>query len=193
MTLFCTIGHSTRSRDELAALLRASDVRLVCDVRSIPRSRANPQYDRATLPEMLAERQLGYVLIPALAGRRGRERGAGPSPNAMWRVTAFRNYADYALTSEFAEGLAELRVPGAARTSAIMCTEAVWWRCHRRIITDYLLAGGDEVRHILGPGHLDQGTMTPGDQMTADGHVLYPPEGLETDAVSPEGAGSGKD
>lgn len=174
MTVFYTIGHSTRSLDELAALLHASGVRLVCDVRSIPRSRANPQYDSATLPQALEARQLAYLRIAALGGRRGKRKGETRNP--YWRVAGFRNYADYALTPEFAAGLAELRAVGAARPTAIMCAEAVWWRCHRRIITDYLLAGGDEVRHILGPGQVDPATMTPGAVVQPDGHILYPAE-----------------
>ena len=175
MTLFYTIGHSTRSLDELAALLHESRVRMVCDVRSIPRSRTNPQYDRATLPQTLEERQLGYVHIAALGGRRSRSRGV-VADNSYWRVKAFRNYADYALTDEFALGLDELQVIGALQLSAIMCAEAVWWRCHRRIISDYLLARGHEVRHILGPGHVDEATMTPGAVVQPDGDILYPPD-----------------
>jgi uncharacterized protein (DUF488 family) len=89
-------------------------------------------------------------------------------------VSAFHNYADYALTPPFAEGFAHLRDVGRRQTCAIMCSEAVWWRCHRRIVTDYLLAAGEPVKHILGPAHVDDATLTPGAVTRADGTVIYP-------------------
>jgi uncharacterized protein (DUF488 family) len=176
---FFTIGHSTRTIAEFAALLQQSAVDVVVDVRSIPRSRTNPQFNGDALPDSLAPYQIAYEPIAELGGRRHRPRGAEPSPNLYWRVLSFRNYADYALTPPFAEGLARLRALGERRRPAIMCSEAVWWRCHRRIIADYLLAAGEEVRHILGPGHVDRATLTPGAIVRGDGTVVYPgePEG----------------
>ena len=97
-----------------------------------------------------------------------------PSPNAYWRVRGFRNYADYALTKPFAAGLARLRVLGSQHRCAIMCAEAVWWRCHRRIITDYLLSEGDRVMHILGTAHVDEASLTPGAVVRSDGAIIYP-------------------
>lgn len=172
--VFYTIGHSTRTIDEFVSLLRESDIVLVIDVRSIPRSRTNPQYNQQTFPDTLAARQIGYQAIAELGGLRGRPRGAAASPNAYWRVHSFRNYADYALTPPFALGLARLREAGAARRCAIMCAEAVWWRCHRRIITDYLLAAGESVKHILGPSHVDEASLTPGAVLQGDGKIIYP-------------------
>jgi uncharacterized protein (DUF488 family) len=171
---FFTIGHSNRTSAEFIDLLREADVGLLVDVRSLPRSRANPQFNIDVLPEALAPYQIGYVRIAALGGLRGRQRGVEPSPNGLWRVKSFRNYADYALGDDFAAGLAELRRLGRERRTAIMCAEAVWWRCHRRIIADYLLGAGEDVRHILGPGHVEPATQTPGAQTQADGTVLYP-------------------
>lgn len=173
---FFTIGHSTRTLAEFVDLLRESRVGLVVDVRSIPRSRTNPQFNQDTLPEALTPYQIGYEHIAALGGLRGKRRASGPSPNGYWRVASFRNYADYALTAPFVTGLARLRALGGERRCAIMCAEAVWWRCHRRIIADYLLAGGESVLHILGPSHVDTASLTPGAVVQDGGTILYPVE-----------------
>ncbi len=101
-----------------------------------------------------------------------------PSPNRYWQMSSFRNYADYALTPPFAAGLAQLRDRGRRHRCAIMCAEAVWWRCHRRIITDYLLAAGERVMHILGVEHIEEAHLTPGAVVRDDGTVTYPGEDL---------------
>jgi len=173
---FFTIGHSTRTIVEFADLLQESGVNLVVDVRSIPRSRTNPQFNQQGLPEALAPWQIGYEHIAELGGLRGSLRGAEPSPNAYWKVRSFRNYADYALTAPFAAGMARLRERGSGHRCAIMCAEAVWWRCHRRIIADYLLAAGERVMHILGTSHVDEAHLTPGAVLRNDGTVVYPAE-----------------
>lgn len=173
---FFTIGHSTRTIDEFNDLLQESGVNLVVDVRSIPRSRTNPQFNQQSLPEALAPWQIGYEHIAALGGLRGKVHGVVPSPNAYWRVRSFQNYADYALTAPFAAGLALLREYGGQHRTVIMCAEAVWWRCHRRIISDYLLAAGDHVMHILGKSHVDVASLTPGAVVRDDGTVVYPAE-----------------
>jgi uncharacterized protein (DUF488 family) len=140
----------------------------------MPRSRTNPQFNHDTLPEALAPWQIGYEHISELGGLRGKSRGAEPSPNGYWRVRSFRNYADYALTAPFATGLTRLRECGAERRCVVMCAEAVWWRCHRRIIADYLLAAGEQVMHILGKSHVDAASLTPGAVVRNDGTVVYP-------------------
>jgi uncharacterized protein (DUF488 family) len=173
-TTFYTIGHSTRTIDEFVDLLRESSVDLVVDVRSIPRSRTNPQYNRDSLAASLAPWQIGYEHIAELGGLRGKPPDRAPSPNSYWQVASFRNFADYALTPPFAAALAQLRELGQRHRCAIMCAEAVWWRCHRRIITDYLLAAGDEVLHILGPGRVDVATLTPGAIVRDHGMIVYP-------------------
>jgi uncharacterized protein (DUF488 family) len=173
---FLTIGHSTRTIAEFVDLLRESGVERVIDVRSIPRSRTNPQFNQDTLPGTLEPWQIGYEPIAALGGLRGKSRGEEPSHNAYWRVSSFRNYADYALTAPFAGGLAQLRERGAEQRCAIMCAEAVWWRCHRRIIADYLLAAGDPVMHIMGKSHVDAASLTPGAVVRDDATVVYPAE-----------------
>jgi uncharacterized protein (DUF488 family) len=142
----------------------------------MPRSRANPQFNGESLPETLAPWRIGYEHIAELGGLRGKARGAEPSPNAYWRVRGFRNYADYALTAPFDAGLARLRDLGRRHTCAIMCAEAVWWRCHRRIIADYLLAAGERVMHILEASQIDEAHLTPGAVVRGDGTVVYPAE-----------------
>jgi uncharacterized protein (DUF488 family) len=141
-----TIGHSTRPFDEFLELLASHRVEAVADVRRFPGSRRQPQYARAALEAALAEHGIGYHWIPALGGRR---RPRPDSPNTAWRNVAFRGYADHIASEEFSSGLGELlELAGRLRT-AIMCAEAVWWRCHRALIADVLKARGIDVVHIL--------------------------------------------
>jgi uncharacterized protein (DUF488 family) len=169
-----TIGHSTRTIDELVSLLHEAGVTMLVDVRSIPRSRAMPQFNIDTLPAVLEATGIGYTHLRALGGRRHHRKGSPPSLNTYWRVPAFRNYADYAETPEFRAGLETLRELARDARCAIMCAEAVWWRCHRRIIADYLLASGDRVEHILGPGQIVPATITPGAIVLPTGTLRYP-------------------
>jgi uncharacterized protein (DUF488 family) len=171
---FCTIGHSTRSLDEFIDLLRAADVRLVVDVRTMPRSRRTPQFNADALPVALGDVGIGYEHIRELGGLRGRSRDVPPDVNALWQNESFHNYADYALSDAFRAGLARLRQLGHASPCACMCAEAVWWRCHRRIISDYLLAAGETVCHILGPTRVEPARLTPGARADAEGRVTYP-------------------
>ncbi len=173
---FFTIGHSNRSLPEFVDLLRPARVRIVVDVRTMPRSRNNPQFNREALPDSLAAYQVGYEHIAELGGLRGKRRGGEPSPNLFWQNASFRNYADYALSEDFGRGLARLRELGATARTAIMCAEAVWWRCHRRIIADYLLASGEDVFHILGADNIHEASLTPVARPTEGGGILYPPE-----------------
>lgn len=169
---FYTIGHSTRSVEEVADLLREVGADMIVDVRSMPGSRANPQFNIEALPDALGERQIGYSHLASLGGLRRRQRALEASPNSFWQNKNFRNYADYALTVPFKGGLAELIDLGQARTCAVMCAEAVWWRCHRRIIADYLLVDGMTVFHILGAGSVKPAVLTPGVHAVAEG-LLY--------------------
>lgn len=170
----CTIGHSTRTIDEFVDLLRRGGVQLVIDVRTVPRSRANPQYNFDTLPAELGARQLAYHRIAELGGLRGRSRDVPAEVNGYWQNQSFHNYADYALTADsFAEGLGELERLASDRPAAIMCSEAVWWRCHRRIIADYLMLHGVEVLHLMGKDRVDAATMTPAAK-ERDGRLAYP-------------------
>ncbi|HSV03241.1 MAG TPA: DUF488 domain-containing protein [Phenylobacterium sp.] len=175
---FFTIGHSTRSIDEFTALLREAGVETVADVRKMPRSRANPQFNIDVLPDELGNRQVGYRHIAALGGLRGRSADMPTSPNTLWRNRSFRNYADYALTPPFRAGLTELIQLGQARTCAIMCSEVLWWRCHRRIIADYLLADGATVFHVLGSNDIQPAVLTDGARRVAGGLVYGTPDTL---------------
>jgi uncharacterized protein (DUF488 family) len=156
-----TIGHSTRSYDELVEALRAWDVTTLVDIRTITRSRANPQFDRVRLARRLPRAAIDYVVLPGLGGRRPRSKTAEPARNAGWRVAAFHNYADYAETQPFADALAELLALAESSTCAMMCAEAVWWRCHRRIVADYALTRGVRVSHIFTPTKAGRATRTP--------------------------------
>src|SRR5579872_5519050 len=175
-TIF-TIGHSTRTIEEFVALLRQVSVDLLVDVRSIPRSRTNPQFNADALPKALVGAGISYRHLPALGGLRHRKKGAITSPNTFWRVAAFRNYADYAATEAFRTGLNELVALSRDNCCAIMCAEAVWWRCHRRIIADYLLSQDGRVMHIMGLDKIDPAKLTPGARAQPDGTLVYPAAG----------------
>ena len=170
---YYTIGHSTRTIPEFVTLLQEAGIELLVNVRTVPRSRMNPQFNKEALPGSLAEHGIGYEHIAELGGLRGRRRTDQPSPNGYWENDSFRNYADHALSDAFQSGLARLVMLGGERTTALMCAEAVWWRCHRRIIADYLLAAGHAVFHILGAGHIDRASLSLGARIVDEG-VVYP-------------------
>jgi len=172
--LFYTIGHSTRTITEFTDLLKHADISLVVDVRTIPRSRTNPQYNRDELPRTLSAFQIGYEHIAALGGRRGRTRAVPVEVNAFWQNQSFHNYADYAMSGEFRAGLGGLRDVGHNARCAIMCAETLWWRCHRRIIADYLIEAGEEVFHILGPHKIELAQMTKEAKPGSAGTLTYP-------------------
>ena len=168
-----TVGHSTRPIAEFGALLSESGIQMVVDVRAIPRSRTNPQFNSASLSGSLLDAGITYRHSPALGGRRHRRRGAQPSPNTWWRNESFRNYADYAATEAFSAGFEELRALIREHCCAIMCAEALWWRCHRRIIADYALEEGISVMHIMGDHKIVPATLTPGVQLLRPGVLVY--------------------
>ncbi len=171
MTVY-TIGHSTRTIADFSALLSEAEIQLVVDVRAIPRSRTNPQFNSDVLPASLADVGIGYQHIPELGGRRHRPRGAPPSPNTFWRNDSFRNYADYATTDTFNVGFTRLRELAQLERCALMCSEAVWWRCHRSMIADYLKAGRVRVLHIMGPGDAPEHPYTAAARL-AGGRLTY--------------------
>lgn len=173
-TGFRTVGHSNRSFDEFIDILRQAGVQVVADVRSFPRSRTNPDYNIEKLPDELTARQIGYRHFPGLGGRRNVQREIPDSVNAFWRNRSFQNYADYALSDDFGGAYDDLVDLGQNRLVALMCSEAVWWRCHRRIITDYLLLNGHNVVHLMGNGREDQAKPTLGSKRTDEGKVVYP-------------------
>lgn len=168
-----TIGHSTRSIEEFVDLLRIGPADFVVDVRTVPKSRRNPQYNEDVLGEELAPYQIGYTRIGALGGLRSRSHDISPKVNGFWENQSFHNYADYALSDEFAAALDELLALSSELRCAIMCAEAVWWRCHRRIIADYLLARGRTVLHLMGGGRVEPARLTPGANLEG-GRIIYP-------------------
>lgn len=156
-----TIGHSNRTFEELVTALEAWQVTALIDIRHFTRSRSNPQFNAAALRRRLPKRGISYTSIVALGGRRGRAQDAEPERNAGWTNAAFKNYADYAETPAFQDALAELIERCAAETCAIMCAEAVWWRCHRRIVADYALTRRVPVAHIFTATKAVRATRTP--------------------------------
>jgi uncharacterized protein (DUF488 family) len=169
-----TIGHSTRSADELIALLRAHDVRTLVDVRRHPGSRRYPQFGREALEATLSAAEIRYVHAPELGGRRST---TADSPNGGWRNASFRGYADYMGTAVFRSSLAGLEAEAAAAPTAVMCAEAVPWRCHRNLIADALVARGHEVVHILSLDGVRPHTLNAHARVRADGTVVYPATG----------------
>ena len=155
-----TIGHSTRTLEEFVKLLQTAGIALLMDVRSIRRSRTNPGYNEDILPQSLSEFGIGYTPVPELGGRRARQKSVPEQVNDFWQNRSFHNYADYAMSAEFAIGLRRLLSQSETTTCALMCAEAVWWRCHRRIIADYLLLHGRVVLHIMGSGRIEPASMT---------------------------------
>lgn len=171
LTIF-TIGHSNHPIDRFLELLTAQGIEELVDIRRFPGSRAHPHFNRHQLADALASRGLAYCWIEALGGRRRKE-AAGLSLNSAWRNASFRNYADYMGTAEFREGIEALLKIAAQRRSAIMCAEGLWWQCHRRLVSDFLTAGGVAVEHIFPNGQTKPQILTPG-AVIADGQVTYP-------------------
>jgi len=145
-----TIGHSTRTLGEFLDLLSEYRIEAIADVRRFPGSRRYPYFASDALAASLPTHGIAYQWIPRLGGRRKVQPG---SPNTAWRNASFQGYADYTATAEFAEGLAELLALAAGKRTAMMCAEAVWWRCHRSIVADALKLRGIEVIHILDAAH----------------------------------------
>lgn len=170
-----TIGHSTRSVEGLVELLRVGAVSTVVDIRRFPRSHANPQFNIEVLPDALAPLQIGYARIEALGGLRAKSGTVGPEINGYWTNRSFHNYADYALSDMFRAGLEELEQLSRRQRVAIMCSEAVWWRCHRRFVADYLLRDGREVFHLMDPFRANVARMTPAARPCGNA-LVYPGE-----------------
>ncbi|WP_029145178.1 DUF488 family protein [Microbacterium luticocti] len=171
-TTVWTIGHSTRTLDEFAGLLAENGVRGIVDVRTVPRSRHTPQFNADTLGDALAARDIAYCHLGALGGLRHTTKA---STNTGWRNASFRGYADYMQTPEFAAGLDELMHIAGERPTAIMCAEAVPWRCHRSLVGDALLVRGIHVVDIMGAGKTRDETITPFAHVEGT-TITYPPE-----------------
>lgn len=166
-----TIGHSTRSAEELLALLRAYRVRRLVAVRRYPGSRRHPQFSRERLAITLAAVAIEYVHALELGGRRA---PAPDSPNDAWRSAGFRGYADHMASHEFQAWLDRLIEWASGHDTAVMCAEAVPWRCHRQLIADALVAGGVDVVHIIGPERADPHSLNAHAVVTGEGTLTYP-------------------
>jgi uncharacterized protein (DUF488 family) len=167
--LVLTVGHSNRLLGEFLELLQANDVKLVADVRKMPGSRSNPQFDSKALSQALKEVGIDYVHFLGLGGLR---RPRADSLNTGWENRSFRAYADYLLTPEFERSLEEFLAQAVGRCAALMCAEAVPWRCHRRLIADVLVSRGVRVEHIFNRNSRQVHTLTPWARVVG-GQVMY--------------------
>jgi len=163
-----TVGHSTRSQQALLDLL--GGIAVLADVRSFPSSRRHPQFNRDELQRWLPAAGIEYVHVPALGGRR---QPHPDSPNAAWRERGFRGYADHMSSPQFARGIEQLQALAREQPTAIMCAEALWWRCHRRLVADWLVAHGWEVQH-LGTGAPAHHDLTPFAEVGDKRSLRYP-------------------
>lgn len=173
ITVF-TIGHSNHEFDDFLALLQEHAVQHVVDVRKLPGSNRYPQFNADTLADALSSYDISLSRSAGLTGRRKVSKHVPFEVNAWWKNRSFHNYADHALSQEFHTALTQLGRLGSTQTTAIMCSEAVWWRCHRRIIADYLLAHDYAVEHIMGPNQLMTAELSDGASPQADGTIVYP-------------------
>ena len=168
-----TVGHSDRSIDDFIALLASAQIGLVVDVRRLPGSRRHPQFDEDSLRVSLDAAGIGLDRITELGGRRPVSKDIPFETNALWRNRSFHNYADHALSDDFRAGLDSLVESGRHARTAVMCSEAVWWRCHRRIIADHLLARGESVFHLMANSRQHRADFTTGAVVDGD-TVVYP-------------------
>ena len=164
-----TVGHSTLSMEQFLKVLASFDIQLLVDVRSFPGSRRYPHFNRDNLRHSLSAAGVGYLHMPELGGRR---KTRPDSQNVAWRNESFRGYADYMETVAFKEGIERLLQVAREQRTGIMCAEAVWWRCHRSLIADYLKAAGVVVIHILGEGKSDEHPYTSAAQIV-NGKLSY--------------------
>lgn len=170
---FFTVGHSDRPIDDFLALLRSAGIENVVDVRRLPGSRRHPHFDEDSLRESLGAVEIRLDRIPELGGRRPVSKDVPFETNAFWQNRSFHNYADHALSKDFLTGIEELLALGRERRTTVMCSEAVWWRCHRRIIADHLLARGEDVFHLMDGGRQHPAELTEG-AVIESGGVVYP-------------------
>jgi uncharacterized protein (DUF488 family) len=169
-----TIGHSTHSAEEFLALLRRHRIEAVADVRRYPSSRRLPHFNASALSESLPVAGIEYAQLGDALG--GRRKARADTPNTGWRVAGFRGYADHMASEEFRATLAELERLGRERRSAFMCAEGPWWRCHRQLIADALLARGWDVAHVMPDGRLERHRLTPFAVVEGE-TITYPGQG----------------
>ncbi|MGA2402767.1 MAG: DUF488 domain-containing protein [Syntrophobacteraceae bacterium] len=172
-----TVGHSTRSLEEFISLLQANGIELLADVRTVPKSKSNPQFNRDTLPQSLEEAEIEYAYFPELGGWRRSK--LEESPNTGWRSPGFKNYADYMLTEKFQAAIDGLVTVALGRRAAVMCAEVLPWRCHRNLISDALTVRGFRVMHIMGKAVVNEHSLTSW-AVVSGTSLTYPPQAEHT-------------
>ena len=182
-----TIGHGTRSLDELIRVLRKAAIDVLVDVRRFPGSRRHPHFARDSLAVTLPEARIDYEWWGEAMG--GRRNPLPETPNVAWRVKAFRGYADHMFSDEFQGALKDLEARAETVRQAVMCSETLWWRCHRRLISDALVADGHHVTH-LGMGRIDQHKLNETARRTSDGRLIYDVGATATLDLGTEGPGT---
>ncbi|MHC4619539.1 MAG: DUF488 domain-containing protein [Planctomycetota bacterium] len=181
-TQIFTVGHSTRPFHKFLPLLREFEINILADIRRFPSSRKFPHFNKEVLRKLLNDEGIEYMWFEALGGRRHAEQN-DESPNTGLRSHAFRSYADHMATSEFYAAVQKLLSTAEISITAVMCAEKLYWKCHRRLLSDYLISRGLQVHHIIEPGKLQPHRLSPGAVITPDHAVLYPPgENAHTDS-----------
>lgn len=173
-----TIGHFNHPIEDFVQLLTQHDIGLLVDVRRFPGSRTFPQFNCETLQSLLLQNDIDYLWLESLGGRRAKSDAGGESPNEGWRNKSFRNYADHMSTDEFQSGFDILAERAMLTRAAIMCAESVYWRCHRRLVSDYVVAGGGIVEHIFPDGRTKPHTLTDIAKIDSSSvlpQITYPP------------------
>lgn len=173
MKIIWTIGHSTRPIEDFVLLLKENGIQCLVDVRSYPSSRKNPQFNQDALNDSLSDSHIKYVHLPSVGGKRSKQADMDHEMNGYWTHPSFHNYADYALTQDFQDGLSELIQFAQSFNTAMMCSEAVWWKCHRRILTDYMLSRQFIVKHIMGHNQVNDAQMFEG-AIVQNNKIIYP-------------------
>lgn len=171
-----TVGHSTLDLKDFLDLLQEAQIAQVVDVRTLPGSNKFPHFNEEALAESLPAAGIAYSREVSLGGLRGKTEGVDPQTNGFWQNASFHRYADYAMGEKFKVGLKKVLKEVETHNVAVMCAEAVWWRCHRRIIADYALAWDNQVKHLMPGGRISEASLTDGARVGANGVVTYPKE-----------------
>lgn len=174
MSEILTVGHSNHPLPVFIALLHSAQIQRLVDIRTLPGSRAHPHFNSEALALSLPAAGIDYEYLPALGGLRAKQTGVDPNINGLWQNASFHRYADYAMSAAFEQGLDELIARAQSQRCAIMCAEVLWWRCHRRIVADYLIARGHTVLHLMGNGKISAAKLTLGARAQPGGILTYP-------------------
>lgn len=172
--IFYTIGHATRSLNEFIDLLKSQNITLLADIRSVPRSRHNPEFNKDNLPNELKLHGINYLHIPELGGFKAKSKTIPFELNAFWEHNSFHSYADYAMGDVFQNALKKLLDLNSSECICLMCAEMLWWRCHRRIVSDYLLINDKKVFHIISKNSIKPAQLTLNARVNSKEIINYP-------------------